>query len=107
MRHFRDLPTESYVKDCAQIAASYYWASKTAFTADWDTMGMAWVVRNSLWNASCASPQRQPLVGSWADRTLEVSSIDMSFLHLQLQLHPFIPRSCGRLMMLVAIWHVS
>ena len=34
----------------------------------------------SLILASCASPQRrQELVGSWAERTLDVSSIDMSF----------------------------
>ena len=43
-------------------------------------MGVVWVVRDSLWNASCASAQcRKQLVGSWAVRTLEVSSIDMSF----------------------------
>ena len=41
---------------------------------------MAWVVRDSSWNASRASAQRQKqLVGSWAERTLEASSIDMSF----------------------------
>ena len=44
-------------------------------------MGVVWVVRDSLWNASCASPQRrQELVGSWADRTFDTSSIDMSFV---------------------------
>ena len=43
-------------------------------------MGVAWVVRNSLWNASCASAQcRKQLVKSWAERTLQASSIDMSF----------------------------
>ena len=46
-------------------------------------IGTQWVWRGlsvTLWNASCASPQlRQHLVGSWADRTLEASSIDMSF----------------------------
>ena len=37
-------------------------------------------VRDSLWNASCASPQRrQALVESWARSTLERASIDMSF----------------------------
>ena len=41
---------------------------------------MEWVVRDSLRNASCASAQRRKqLVGSWAERTLEASSIDMSF----------------------------
>ena len=43
-------------------------------------MGVAWVVRDSLRNASCVGPQcRQQLVRSWANRTLEVLSIDMSF----------------------------
>ena len=43
-------------------------------------MGVAWVVRDSLWNASCASAQRpKQVVKSWAERTLQVSSIDMSF----------------------------
>ena len=43
-------------------------------------MGVAWVVRDSSWNASCASAQRRKqLVGSWAERTLEAASIDMSF----------------------------
>ena len=43
-------------------------------------MGVAWVVRDSLVIASSASPQRQQqLVGLWVDRTLEASSIDMSF----------------------------
>ena len=79
-RHFKDLTTESYVTDCAQIVVYYWWASQTALSADWDTMGVVWVVRDSLRNASCASAQRQKqLVGSWAQRTLEASSIDMSF----------------------------
>ena len=43
-------------------------------------LGVAWVVRDSLWNASCASAQRRKqLLKSWAERTLQVSSIDMSF----------------------------
>ena len=43
-------------------------------------MGVAWVVRDSLWNASCASAQRRKqLAKSWAERTLQASSIDMSF----------------------------
>ena len=44
-------------------------------------MGVAWVVRDSLLNASCASAQRRKqLLKSWAKRTLQVSSIDMSFV---------------------------
>ena len=79
-RHFRDLTTESYVIDCAQIVVYYWWAAQTALSADWDTLGVAWVVRDSLWNVSCASPQRRKqLVGSWVERTLQVSSIVMSF----------------------------
>ena len=43
-------------------------------------MGVARVVRDSLWNASCTSAQcRKQLVGSWAERILEASSIDMPF----------------------------
>ena len=43
-------------------------------------MGVAWVVRDSLWNISCASAQRRKqLVGMRAEHTLQVSSIDMSF----------------------------
>ena len=79
-RHFRDLTTKSYVTDCAHIVVYYSWAAQPALIADLDTMGVAWVVHDSLWNASCASPQcRQPLVGMWANRTLRASSIDMSF----------------------------
>ena len=79
-RHFRDLTTKSYVTDCAQIVVYYSWAAQTALSADWDTMGVVWVVRNPLWNASCASAQRhKQLVKSWAERTLQASSIDMSF----------------------------
>ena len=79
-RHFRDLTSESYVTDCAQIVVYYWWAAQTALSADWDTMGVAWAVRDSLWIASCASPQRrQALVESWARSTLERASIDMSF----------------------------
>ena len=58
----------------------YWWATQTAVSADWDTIRVAWVVRDSLWNASFASAQRRKqLVGSWAEHTLEASSIDMSF----------------------------
>ena len=42
-------------------------------------MGVAWVVRDSLRNVSCASAQRRKqLLESWAERTLQASSIDMS-----------------------------
>ena len=79
-RHFTDLTTESYVTACAQIVVYSWWAAQTALSAAWDTVRVAWDVLDSLWNASCASPQRrQQLVGSWADRTLEALSIDMSF----------------------------
>ena len=80
-RHFKDLTTESYVIDCAQIVVYYWWAAQTALNADWDTMGVVWVVLDSLRNASHGSPPQcqQQLVGSWADRTLEALSIDMSF----------------------------
>ena len=78
--HFRDLTSESYVTDGAQIVVYYWWAAQTALSADWDTMGVAWAVRDSLWNASCAIPQRrQALVESRARSTLERASIDMSF----------------------------
>ena len=40
---------------------------------------MAWAVRDSLWNAACAGPgRRQELTESWATRTLEAASIDIS-----------------------------
>ena len=75
-RHFRDLTTESHVTDCAQIVVYYWWATQTALSADWDTMGVAWVVRDSFWYASCDSAQRRKqLVGSWPECTLEASSI--------------------------------
>ena len=80
VRHFTDLATEIYVTEYAQIMVYYWWAAQTALSTDWDTMGLEWVVCGSLWNASCASAQhRQPLVGSWADRTLEAAPIVMSF----------------------------
>ena len=78
--HFTDLTTDNYVTDCAQIVVYYWWAAQTALSAVWDTMGVAWVVRDSLWDAACASAQRRKrLVKSWAERTLQASSIDMSF----------------------------
>ena len=63
-----------------KIVVYYWWAAQTALSADWDTMGVAWVVRDSLWNASCASAQRRKqLVKSWTERTLQVWPIDMFF----------------------------
>ena len=65
-RHFRDLTTESYVTDCAQIVVYHCWAAQTALNADWDTMAVTWVVGDSLWNVSCTSAQRRKqLVKSW------------------------------------------
>ena len=76
-RHFRDLTTES------QIVLRLWCITgglPKPLSADWNTMGVAWVVRDSLWNASCASAQRRKqLVKSWAERTLQASSIDMIF----------------------------
>ena len=41
---------------------------------------MAWVVCDSLWNASSALwDRRQVLAESWAHRTLEAASIDMDY----------------------------
>ena len=40
-RNFKDLTTESYVTDCAQIVVHFWWAAQTALSADWDTMGVA------------------------------------------------------------------
>ena len=75
-RHFTDLASESYVTDCAQIVMYYWWAAQTALSADWDTMGVVWAVRDSSWNATCSSPQRrQALVESWVRSTLECASI--------------------------------
>ena len=54
-RHSRDLTTESYVTHWAQIVVYYWWAAQTALSADWDTIGVVWVVCDSLWNALCAS----------------------------------------------------
>ena len=43
-------------------------------------MGVAWVVRDSLWNASSAPwGRREVLSESWALRTLEATSIDMVY----------------------------
>ena len=53
-RHLRDVYSESYVTDSAEIVVYYWWLTRTALSADWDVMGVAWVVRDSLWNASSA-----------------------------------------------------
>ena len=49
-RHFRDVYSKSYVTDSAEIVVYYWWLTRTALSADWDVMGVAWVVRDSLWN---------------------------------------------------------
>ena len=68
----------------------HWWAAQTALSADWDTIGVAWVVRDSLWNASCASAQRhKQLVKSWVERTLQASSIDMSFAPPPIVVHVY------------------
>ena len=44
-------------------------------------MGVAWVVRDSLWNVSSAPwGRRKVLAESWALRTLEAASIDMVYV---------------------------
>ena len=58
----------------------HWWLTRTALSADWDVMGVVWVVRDSLWNASSALwGRRKVLVESWALRTLEAASIDMVY----------------------------
>ena len=48
--------------------------------ADWDVMGVAWVVRDSLWNGSSVPlGRRLVLAESWALRTLKAASIDMVY----------------------------
>ena len=75
-----DLYSQSYVADSAEIVVYYRWLTRTALSADWDIMGVAWVVRDSLWNASSAPwGRRKVLAGSWAHRTLEAASIDMVY----------------------------
>ena len=58
----------------------HYCLTKTTFRANRDVMGVAWVVRDSLWNASSAPWDRREMSAeSWAHRTLEVASIDMDY----------------------------
>ena len=52
-RHLRDVYSECYVADSAEIVVYYWWLTRTALSADRDVMGVAWVVRDSLCNASC------------------------------------------------------
>ena len=71
--------SDGYVTNFAEIVAYCWWAAQTALGDDWDTMGVARVVRDSLWNASCAGQQRrQEVTESWAHHTCEVVSNDMS-----------------------------
>ena len=79
-RHLRDIYSESYVTNSAEIVVYYWWLTRTALSADWDVMGVAWVVRDSLWNASFAPwGCREVLSESWALRTLESASIDVVY----------------------------
>ena len=80
-RHFRDLMTESYVTDCSDCGVLLVGCpNRSQCGLGWDTIGAAWGVRDSLWNASCASAQhRKQLLKSLAKRTLQALSIDMSF----------------------------
>ena len=81
--HLRDVYSESYLTDSAEfvvIVVYYGWLTRTALSADWDVMGVLWVVRDSLWNASFAPwCRRKVLAESWALRTLEAVSIGMVY----------------------------
>ena len=58
----------------------YWWLTRTALSADWDVMGVAWVVHDSLWNGSSVPLGRRLVLGeSWALRTLKTASIDMVY----------------------------
>ena len=79
-RHLRDVYRESYVTDNAEIVVYYWWLTRTALSAEWNVIGVAWVVRDSLWNASSAQWDRwQVLAESWAHHTLEAASIGMVY----------------------------
>ena len=43
-RHLRDVYTESYVTDNAEIVVYYWWLTWIALSADWDVMGVAWII---------------------------------------------------------------
>ena len=93
-RHFMDLSPRTMSQIVLRLWCIIGGLPKplsTALSADWDTMGVAWVVRNCLWNAACASAQRRKqLVKSWAERTLQASSIDMSFAPPLIVAHVYI-----------------
>ena len=85
-RHLRDVYSKSYVTDSTEIVVYYCWLTWTALSAD--VMGVAWVVRDSLWNASSALwGRRKVLAESWALRTLEAASIDMVYASPLLAAH--------------------
>ena len=79
-RHLRDVYSKSYITDSAESVVYYWWLTRTALSADWDVMGVAWVVRDSLWNGSSVPlGRRLVLAESWALRTLKAASIDMVY----------------------------
>ena len=47
-RHLRDVYSESYVTGSAEIVGYEWWLTRTALSADWNVMGVAWVVCDSL-----------------------------------------------------------
>ena len=58
----------------------YWWITRTALSADWDVMGVARVVRDSLWNGSSVPLGcRLVLAESWALCILKAVSIDMVY----------------------------
>ena len=72
--HLRDVYSESCVTDSAEIVVYNWWLTQTALSADWYVMGVAWVVRDSLWNVSSAPwDRRKVLAELWALRTLEAA----------------------------------
>ena len=79
-RHLRDVYSKSWVTDTAEIVVYYWWLARTALTADWDVMGVAWVVRDSLWNVSSLPLGRRLVLDeSWVLCTLKAASIDMIY----------------------------
>ena len=79
-RHFSYVYTESYITYSAKIVVYYWWFTRTALSADWDVMGVARVVCDSVWNASSALWGRRTVVAqSGAHRTLEAASIDILY----------------------------
>ena len=79
-RHLRDVYSKSYVTDSAEIVVYCSWLTRTALSADWDVMGVAWVVCDSLWNGSFVPlGRRLVLAESWALCILKAASIDMVY----------------------------